>query len=175
MMQIRTCIAIAVVVCVSAIGLFTIYDLNGGSFDLSDRQLLLIVTDSMDGDVTEYEVDSFPANTLVMVEHIPEHEIRFLRVGQVLSYHDGSTLVHHRIIQVNDDSFYVKGDNGHSTDKVMFGDVNGVVVGANSWMGSILSWLSSNFLLFLGIMFLLCCAIILRCTVYSKPDEEVQS
>jgi hypothetical protein len=174
MMQIRALIAIAVAVCIAAVGLFTVYDLNGGSFDLSDRQLMLIVTDSMDGDVTEYEVDSFPANTLVMIEHIPDHEIRFLRVGQVLSYHDGPVLVHHRIIQVNDDSFYVKGDNGHSTDKVMFSDVNGVVVGANHWMGSALAWLSDNFLLFLGIMFVLCCAIILRCTLGSRPDEEVQ-
>ena len=175
MIRTGTLIALAVALCVAAVCVYTVYDLNGGSFDLSDRQLMLIVTDSMDGDVTEYEVDSFPANTLVMIEHIPDHEIRYLRVGQVLSYHDGSVLVHHRIIQVNSDSFYVKGDNGHSTDKVMFGDVNGVVVGANPFLGSVLAWISSNFLLFLGIMFILCCAVILRCTLYPGRDEGVES
>ena len=131
--------------CILILSTYVVYDLNGNSMDFSNRQMVLVVSDSMDGDEDRYEVDSFPANTLVMIEHVPDNEVRFLRVGQILSYHDGPTLIHHRIIQVNDDSFYVKGDNGHSTDKVMFGDVNGVVVGTNSWIGGILSWLSNNF------------------------------
>jgi hypothetical protein len=163
------------IVAIIAVSLVVIYDLNGHSLDFKDRQVVLVVSDSMDGDEHDFAIGSFPANTLVMIEHVPENEIRFLRVGQVISYYDDSILVHHRITQVNDDSFYVKGDNGHSVDKVMFGDVNGVVVGTNSWMGSILGWLSSNFFLFLAIMFILCCAIILRCTLGSKSDKEAGS
>ena len=150
-----------------------VWDLNGDSFDLRDREVVLVVTDSMDGDNHEYDIGSFPANTLVMVEHLPLNEIRFLRVGQVISYYDDSLLVHHRIVQVNSDSFYVRGDNGHSTDKVMFDDVNGLVVGTNSWLGSILSWLSDNILMFLTAMFVLSVGLIGIHFYIQKPDEEV--
>jgi len=160
-------------VCMIVAGVSVVYDLNGNSMDFSNRQMVLVVSDSMDGEEDRYDVDSFQANTLVMIEHVPDNEVRFLRVGQVLSYYDGSTLIHHRIIQVNDDSFYVKGDNGHSTDKVMFGDVNGVVVGTNSWIGSILSWFSNNFLLFLGAMFALSIVLILCYVRSTRPEREV--
>ena len=159
--------------CFLLISACVVYDLNGSSMDFSNRQIVLVVSDSMDGEEDRYDVNSFPANTLVMIEHVPDSEVRFLRVGQILSYYDGSTLIHHRIIQVNDDSFYVKGDNGHSTDKVMFSDVNGVVVGTNSWIGGILSWLSDNFLLFLGAMFALCTVLILCYVRSTRPERGV--
>ena len=55
---------------------YIIYDLNGESLDFSDSEVILVVTDSMDGDVSEYAVDSYPADTLAIVKSIPAHEIR---------------------------------------------------------------------------------------------------
>jgi hypothetical protein len=80
---------IILVACACLVGgcVYILYDFNGGSLDLSDREVVLVVTDSMDGDVRGYAVDSFPADTLLMVEHVPDHEKRFLRVGEVITYH----------------------------------------------------------------------------------------
>jgi len=153
---------------------YILYELNGESLDLTDRELVLVVSDSMDGDVEQYEIDSFPSGTLVMVEHIPEHEKRFLRVGDVISYHVRDTLFHHRIFEIDTDSVYVQGDNNHSVEKILFSDVNGKVVGTNSVLGNIMLSISSNFYLFIGAMFVICSALIL-CGVYlpAKAKREV--
>jgi len=153
---------------------YIIYDLNGNSLNLTDRELVLVVSDSMDGDVEQYEIDSFPSGTLVMIEHIPEHEKRFLRVGDVISYHVRDTLFHHRIFEIDTDSVYVQGDNNHSIERVLLSDVNGKVVDTNSVLGQILLFISSNFLLFIGIMFFLCSTLII-CGVYlpAKAKREV--
>ncbi len=146
----------AVLATLAVAGAISFYQFNGDSFDLSDRQVLLVVTDSMDGDVHEYDIGSFPADTLVMIEHLNSQEVRFLKVGDVISYKVGDILVQHRVVQVNSDSLYVHGDNNHSTEKVYFGDVNGKVVGTNWALGHVVAWIEGNFLIFLGMMFVLC-------------------
>ena len=156
-----------------ALSAYVIFDFNGGSFDLTNRELILVVTDSMDGNVTEYEVDSFPTNTLVMVEHLSDYEAQFLRVGDVVSYNHDGFLVQHRIIQVNSDSVYVHGDNNHSTEVVSLDDINGRVVGTNWILGHALSFISSNFLIFLVVMFAICSALVVYGIYKSKPEEEV--
>jgi hypothetical protein len=151
---------------------FTVYDLNGGSFDLSDREVLLVVTDSMDGDSHEYEVGSFPANTLVMVEHLSDFEKRFLRVGDVVSYHDGSGLTHHRIVQMDGDYVYVHGDNNHYTERVSYDDINGKVVGTNHVLGEAAVLLQENYWPFLVLMFILCVSLIALSFYRSSPEKE---
>ena len=42
-----TAIAIVAIIAISAVAF---YHFNGDSFDITDRQLVLVVTDSMDGD-----------------------------------------------------------------------------------------------------------------------------
>ncbi len=166
-------LTILAIVAIIAVPVFTFYDLNGHSFDITDRQILLVVSDSMDGDVHEYAIDSFQADTLVMIEHIPEHEKPFLREGQVISFYDGDILVQHRIVGVNSDSVYALGDNGHSTDRVYFEDINGVVIGTNSWLGKIIAFIEGNFMLFLGMMFALCCALVILAMYPIHPVKEV--
>ena len=147
--------------CIIIISAYVAYDLNGRSFDFSDRDVVLIVTDSMDGNVHEYAIDSFPANTLVMVQHTPENEKRFLKEGDVISYkgNDG-VLMHHRVVQVNPDSVYVHGDNNRATEKVYFGEIEGKVVGTNPWLGSAMVLIQNNFFVFLAAMFILCSALV---------------
>ena len=150
--------------CILILSAYVIYDLNGKSFDFSDKQVVLIVSDSMDGDNHEYAIGSFPADTLVMVQHLPDNEKRFLRVGDVIAYKDGSILMHHRIVQVNPDSVYVHGDNNHSTEIVSYEGIDGKVVGTNWILGHVLAFIEGHFLAFLGIMFALCCGLILCAT-----------
>ena len=148
-----------------------VWDLNGDSFDLTDRQLVLVVTDSMDGDNHEYDIGSFPANTLVMVEHLNNQEKRFLRVGDVISYYDDDILQHHRVIQVNSGSVYVHGDNNHSTEIVPYDSINGKVVGTNWIVGHAIVFIEQNFLLFLGSMFLICAALVVY-SMYSGTSKK---
>ena len=130
---------------------FTVWDLNGNSFDFSDRQLVLVVTDSMDGDVNDYDVDSYPADTLAMIEFVPEHEVRFIRVGQVAAYYSGDMLITHRVTGIDkaSSSLIVKGDNSTTEEKVDFKDVIGVVVGTNHWLGVTTSFLKTDGLIVL--------------------------
>ncbi len=125
---------------------YVLYDLNGESLDFSDSEVILVVTDSMDGDVSEYAVDSYPADTLAIVKSIPAHEIRLIRVGQVVAYHDGDKLITHRVVDVDTKNHYLtlKGDNASSEEIIAYEKVAGVVVGTNSWLGTILSVVKTN-------------------------------
>lgn len=161
--------------CVCAVGLcaYALYDFNGNSFDFSDREVILVVTDSMDGDVHEFAIGSFPSDTLVMVQHLPDNEKRFLKEGDVISYKgsDG-VLMHHRITQVNFNSVYVHGDNNHSTEIVSYESINGKVVGTNWVLGHLLAFIDGYFFVFLGIMFALCCALIIVAMRPFSPEGK---
>ena len=157
--------------CILVLSAYVIYDLNGGSFDMSDRHLVLVVSDSMDGNITEYDVDSFPANTLIMVKHLNSQEVRFLRVGDVVSYRDDGVLVQHRVIQVESDHVYLHGDNNHSTQKVNLEDVEGKVVGTNWVLGHLMAWIGSNYLAFIAAMFAICAVVIIYGAVSDRKKE----
>ena len=148
-MRTGTKITIVVVIAILAVAAYMFYDLNGKSFDLSDRQMLLIVTDSMDGDVTEYEIDSFPKDTFVMVEHLTDEEIHQLKVGDVISFWSGGILIHHRIIELHFDQSYVitHGDNTHANETVYLSSINGKVIGTNHFMGEVITFVKDNFLI----------------------------
>ena len=150
----KTIIVLAVAVIIASFCAYTFHDLNGRSFDISDRQVLLIVTDSMDGNVTEYDIDSFPPNTFVMVKHLSEEEKLALKVGDVISFWYGSILDHHRIIETNFASGTVTthGDNTHSNETVKLSEINGQVVGTNHWLGEVVNFVKNNFLIVLALI-----------------------
>lgn len=153
----KTMIAVAIVVIVSSFCVYTFYDLNGGSFDLSDREALLIVTDSMDGDVTEYDIDSFPKNTFVMVKHLSEQEKLQIQIGDVLSFRwYNGILDHHRVVKTHFDQGYVEthGDNApHSSNEdVYLSDINGEVIGTNHWLGALVAFVKDNFLIVIAVI-----------------------
>jgi hypothetical protein len=139
--------AIVIIILVSA-SLYAFYQFNGKSLDFTNRQVLLIVTDSMDGDVTEYEIDSFPSNTFVMIKHLTDEEKLQLQIGDVISFHYNGDLIHHRIIETHFDKGYLitHGDNTHANETVPLSDINGKVVGTNHWFGEVVSWVKAHFL-----------------------------
>ena len=147
------------------------YDLNGQSFDFSNSHPVLVVSDSMDGDVIGYDIDSFPSNTLVMVQELADYEKGFLREGDVIAYHNGSMLSVHRVVKVDDGYVYVHGDNNHSTEMISVADVEGRIVGASHILGEIASFIGGNVFLFLVVGFAICSVpIVLR--VYTAPRSQ---
>ncbi len=149
-----TIVTIAVAVIVAAFCLYTFYDLNGNSFDLSDREALLIVTSSMDGNVTEYDIDSFPKDTFIMVKHLSEQEKLDVKIGDVLSFKYNGILDHHRVVETHFDQGYVvtHGDNTHSSENVSLASINGEVIGTNHWLGAVVSFVKDNFLIVIAVI-----------------------
>ena len=147
-------VAIAVVALLALVAGYSFYHFNGNSFDLSDRQVLLIVTDSMDGDVTEYEIDSFPKDTFVMIEHLTDEEIHQLQIGDVISFWQGGILIHHRVVEIHFDEGYVvtHGDNTHANETVYLSAINGKVIGTNHAMGVLVSFVKDNFLIVIAVI-----------------------
>jgi len=150
----KTIVTIALAVIVAAFCIYTFYDLNGDSFDLSEREALLIVTSSMDGNVTEYDIDSFPKDTFIMVKHLSEEEKLDIRVGDVLSFQYNGILDHHRVKELHFDQGYVvtHGDNTTSSENVSLSQINGQVVGTNHWLGVTVSFVKDNFLIVIAVI-----------------------
>lgn len=150
----KTIFSVIAMVIVASLCFYTFYDLNGKSFDLSDREALLIVTDSMDGDVKTFDIDSFPRNTFVMVKHLSDQEKLDVKIGDVLSFKYNGILDHHRVVETHFDQGYVvtHGDNTHSTENVSLASINGEVVGTNHWLGVLVSFVKDNFLIVIAVI-----------------------
>ena len=150
----KTVFSVVVLVIVASLCAYTFYDLNGKSFDLSDREALLIVTDSMDGDVKTFDIDSFPRNTFVMVKHLSDQEKLDVKIGDVLSFKYNGILDHHRVIETHFDQGYVvtHGDNTHSSENVSLASINGEVIGTNHWLGAVVSFVKDNFLIVIAVI-----------------------
>ena len=150
----RTVVAIAAAIVIISIGVYVFYDLNGHSLDPTDREAIIILTDSMDGDNTEYAIHSFPMHTMVMVKHLSEEEKKEIQVGDVISFHykdkTKDILIHHRVIAVHFDDGYVntQGDNRDVKELVYLEDINGEVVGTNHWLGE-LAYFVKNYVFFI--------------------------
>ena len=169
-------ITLCVILSLIAASALVLYDLNGDSFDFSDREMILIVTDSMDGDSDEYRIHSFPANTMVMVRHLSDEEKTDIQVGDVISFHQAGILNHHRVIDIsNIDSGYVitKGDNVDGTETVYLSDVNGEVVGENHWLGVVVSFVKNYYyLVILAAVFLCISFYLIRWGFFSEPKTK---
>ena len=150
----KTVFSVVVLGIVASLCAYTFYDLNGKSFDLSDREALLIVTDSMDGDVKTFDIDSFPRNTFVMVKHLSDQEKLDVKIGDVLSFKYNGILDHHRVIETHFDQGYVvtHGDNTHSSENVSLASINGEVIGTNHWLGAVVSFVKDNFLIVIAVI-----------------------
>lgn len=130
---IKVVLAILVVV----VGVYFVYDLNGSSLDLSDREVRLIVTDSMDGEARDYSISTIPKNSLVMIRHLDGAGLDGLVVGDVLAYKSLGLLFTHRIIAVDHENrmFTTQGDNAVSPETVSYSHAIGNVVGVNHIAG----------------------------------------
>ena len=138
----KTIVVIAVAIVLAALTVYTFYGMNGNSMDLRDREIRLIVTDSMDGERTSYDVPTIPKDSLVVVRLLSEDEKLDLKEGDVVQFHYKGVLNHHRVVSNNTEEGYVitHGDNTDVNETVKYSDVRGEVVGANHAAGEVVSF-----------------------------------
>ena len=63
----KTVVVLAVALVLAVLSVSAFYTANGSSLDVRDREVRLIVTDSMDGERMPYSVPTIPKDSLVVV------------------------------------------------------------------------------------------------------------
>ena len=136
---------IVIVLLLLAVG--CVWNLNGGSLDLRDREVRLIITDSMDGEPTEYEIPTIAVDSLVMIHDLGQDELDTLQIGDVLAFRQKGDVYTHRIIAIDSGSkvFTTHGDNTHANESVPFADAVGKVVGVSHPLGVMFTFVKENY------------------------------
>ena len=137
--KIKNAATAVIVIAIVAFSAYTMYDLNGDSFDFSGSEMRLIVTGSMDAAPQPYDIKTIPVNSIVMIKHMSQDEVaNDLKVGDVVAFRSGGIIITHRIVSIDQEhkTLITKGDANPSQDSpVPFTSVVGKVVGVNHWMG----------------------------------------
>ena len=143
------------------LGLFV--NLNGNSFDFMNRDFRVIITDSMDGEPTDYPISTIPKDSLVMVRLISEDEKYDLKEGDVVQFRYHGILNHHRVVSNDTENHKIvtKGDNTTTSETVSYENIRGEVVGVNHFLGVIFELVSSYFYLLLAFIVVLYIGILL--------------
>ena len=134
------------VILLVALSAYALYYLNGDSFDLKNREFVIVVTGSMDGEDTGYEIGSIPVDSLIVVERVGHDKISSLEIGDVVAYRNGSMLIVHRLVSIDSDNetMVLKGDVNTSTETVSFSDVVGKVVDVHPAIGKAMTLLRTK-------------------------------
>ena len=139
-------VVIAVLIMVAVAVFATFVHMNDNSLDFRNRDLRLIITDSMDGEPQPYKIETIPVDTLVMVRLISDEEKSGLQVGDVIQFKSGSILNHHRVIDnshISDGYVITKGDNASASETVYFGKITGIVIGTNHPLGVVFNFVKT--------------------------------
>ena len=138
----KTVVVLAVALVLAVLSVSAFYTANGNSLDVRDREIRLIVTDSMDGERMPYSVPTIPKDSLVVVRLISDDEKQNLKEGDVIQFRYGSVLNHHRVVSNNVEEGYVitHGDNTDSNEKVYYSAIRGEVMGANHAAGEVVTF-----------------------------------
>ena len=111
-------------------------DMNEWSPDFSHRELVLIVTDSMEGDPQDLPIPEIRKDSLILVD---TGDV-VIDVGDVIGYRtpvmDGA--VFHRVVSIDAGTVTVKGDALDISETVRMEDVEGKVIGANHFLGIVI-------------------------------------
>ena len=138
----KTVVVLAVALVLAVLSVSAFYTANGNSLDVRDREVRLIVTDSMDGERMPYSVPTIPKDSLVVVRLISDDEKQSLKEGDVVQFRYGSVLNHHRVVSNNVEEGYVitHGDNTDSNETVYYSAIRGEVMGANHAAGEVVTF-----------------------------------
>lgn len=159
--------------------LFSIMNINAGNDgkgfpNLFGNGFLSVQSDSMNGESTEYDIDSFNKGDLVKVKVFKDKDCSNLEIGDVITFYDPTleALNTHRVVYIHDDYSYVicQGDKivkdvpsykydvnmevslkyilesqGH-TQNVSVENIKGVVTGVSEGAGTTLDNIQKNWL-----------------------------
>lgn len=152
--------ALLAVICVILVSsAYAVYSLNGGSLDIRDSEVRLVVTGSMDGEPTDYEISTIPVDSLVVIRHIDADTFDF-EIGQVIAYDSDGMVIVHRVIAIDEEKreLRLKGDANKTFEIVSYDDVIGEVVGVSPFLGKVMMYMRSN--LILVIAFIACSSLV---------------
>ena len=155
-------VTVVAVVIVAVASLVVVWDFNGKSLDLTDREVRIIPTDSMDGADQPYDIKTIPQWSLVMIKKIDsQEEVDSLKVGDVILFYN--TVNHldtvHRIIDITESGGHITKVTTHGDNKtpgidetVNASDIHGIVVGVSPWMGQFVHFVQSSTILMILII-----------------------
>lgn len=148
---VRIIVTLAVVAIIAVSALAVACNLNGGSMDFSNREVRIVLTNSMDHDshtgIVKTNIASIPVGSMIMIHKLDDSGKRELAVGDVISFWNGSSLYTHRIIEISWDreTFTTRGDNASSADApISASQIYGKVVGLNTPIGRIANNIQQN-------------------------------
>ena len=170
----KTIIVVAVALVLSALTVYTFYNMNGHSFDVTNREVRLIVTDSMAGEPTSYDVATIEKDSLVMVRFLSDGEKYELKQGDVVQFKYGNILNHHRVVSNNTDEGFVitQGDNTSTTEKVYYANIRGEVVGSDHVAGEIFTFVKNYYLVIIAAIVVLYIGSLLLEEIRREKKEE---
>jgi len=171
----RNILKLVAIIALVAVAAASLVHLNDGSLDFSDREIRLIITDSMDGGPTDFRISTIEKDSLVMVRHISQEEVPTIEIGTVMQFKQGDILNHHRLVSIDVDGGFIitKGDNLPVTETIFFEDVTGVVVGKNHPAGIVVSFVKDNLIFtILAIIVLMTSAALIREILAERKDRE---
>ena len=166
-------IAVVLLILISA-SLALFYNLNGHSLDPRDREIRLIVTDSMEGEKMNYDIPTIEKDSLVMVRFVSGDEKKDLQVGDVIQFRYHGILNHHRVISNDPEGGFVitKGDNADSTEKVLYENIRGEVVGKNHILGEIFKFTKDYIYVLIASLITLYIGILLLEEIRKEKEEK---
>ena len=159
----KVCIIIAVILILVIPTTIFFYHFNGDSLDFSNREILTVPTNSMDGEPRDYSISTIPKDSIIMVHLLSDEQKKDLVKGDVITFRQGGIEKVHRIITDigPDGTLTTQGDANPTPDpQITLDDVDGKVVGVAPTVGKAVSairdfTLDSPILIIIGIILLI--------------------
>ena len=171
----KTIIIVAVALVLSALTVYTFYNINGHSLDVTNREVRLIVTDSMEGEPKgEYKVPTIQKDSLVMVKFLSDDEKSNIKKGDVIQFWQNGILNHHRVIEVKADGVITHGDNikDDVNETVSFSDIRGEVQGADHTAGVVFTFVKDYVYVIVAFIVVLFIGSLLIDEIRSEKEKE---
>ena len=170
----KTVVVLAVALVLAVLSVSVFYTANGNSLDVRDREVRLIVTDSMDGERMPYSVPTIPKDSLVVVRLISDDEKAELKEGDVVQFRYGSVLNHHRVVSNNVEEGYVitHGDNTDSNETVYYSAIRGEVIGSDHAVGVIVTFVKQYVFVIIAAVIVLYIGSLLLEEIRSEKEKE---
>jgi len=140
------------------------------SANLIDSEFSVIVTGSMDGEPTDYEISTIPVHSLIAVHKMKGDMVEDVKIGDVIGFYSPAVngYVYHRVIEVDDvnRTFTTHGDaNPVGTNEIVsFDEVHGIVVNVSHGAGEFVTFVKNNILYL--IIFLVALFIMIEALLY---------